>query len=221
MNVKGPILFITGAGASVDSGLRTYRGPGGVYEEEGNPAQDLSIDTWRSNPTKTWNTLSPLVKAVRKAKPGPTYQLMKEIAKKYDVTIHTQNVDGFSRTVCDEVWEMHGDVRTMFCEHCRGVYELDEHNYICGKCREYCKPNIVFYGEDIRPRTTLRKRFKTVIVIGTTLQFPYLRNMINQYRQKGAVVIHINPADNYSSFVGYDTWMKMKSEDALKQLFVS
>lgn len=220
MEIKGPILFLTGAGASVDSGLRTYRGPGGIYDEtnKGNPAQDLSIDTWRTEPSRTWRTLNPLVKAVNSNKPGPTYQLIKQIAEKYEVSIHTQNVDGYSKTVCDDVWEMHGNIRMMWCEKCRTEYELDEENPICKKCSQYCKPNIVFYGEDIRPYYQNNKRFKTVIVIGTTLQFRYLENMIAKYKQKGALIVHINPSPDYDIGNG-EIFMKMKSERALKILF--
>lgn len=219
MEVKGPILFLTGAGASVDSGLRTYRGPGGVYEEtDGDPQEDLSIDTWRTHPERTWSTLKPLIKAVKEHTPGPTYQLIKEIGKRYSVSIHTQNVDGYSRQVCDDVWEMHGNIRTMWCKKCRKEYELNEHEPKCVKCGEYCKPNIVFYGENIRPFNMNYKRYKTVVVIGTTLQFPYLQNMIFEYKQKGAQIVHINPADNYS--VGNnEILMKMKSDRALKLLF--
>ena len=220
--VKGPILFLTGAGASVDSGLRTYRGAGGIYEEAGgDPQEDLSIDTWWSHPERTWSTLKPLVKAVKEHEPGPTYQLIKEIGKTYNITIHTQNVDGYSRQVCDNVWEMHGNVKTMWCDKCRKEYELNEDDPKCLKCDKLCKPNIVFYGENIRPYGALNyKKYKTVIVIGTTLQFPYLRNMISDYKQKGTLIVHINPADDYSEMVkGGEMWYKMKSERGLKKLF--
>ena len=32
---KGPVLFLLGAGASVDSGLKTYRGQNGYYSKWG------------------------------------------------------------------------------------------------------------------------------------------------------------------------------------------
>lgn len=218
--LRGPILFITGAGASVDSGLRTYRGKGGIYEGGGNPANDLHITTWRNDPLRTWNTLKPLVKAVRENKPGPTYELMKEIAKEHEIMIFTQNVDGYSKTVCDRVWEMHGNLETMECEECGKVYKLDEDDHICKKCNVRCKPNIVFYGEDIKHSPLMyysgKSDFKTVIVIGTTLQFPYLERMIDKYKSGGALVIHINPDDKYP-FTKH-IWMKMKSERALKLL---
>jgi NAD-dependent deacetylase len=45
MRASRSILFITGAGLSADSGLPTYRGVGGLYEdcdtEEGMPIEEL------------------------------------------------------------------------------------------------------------------------------------------------------------------------------------
>lgn len=218
--IRGPILFITGAGASVDSGLRTYRGKGGVYEGGGNPEEDLSIGTWDERPESTWHTLKPLVAAVHEAKPGPTYRLLREICNQYRCSIFTQNVDGFSKTVCDSVWEMHGNLVTMMCEWCRQIRVLDHENPKCENCDHLCKPDIVFYGEDIRINTTGKshKDFKTVIVIGTTMQFQYLRRMIKAAKGKGATIIHINPDPTYT--VGHgEILMRMSSESGLKFLF--
>lgn len=218
--IRGPILFITGAGASVDSGLRTYRGMGGVYESGGNPEDDLSINTWDDNPESTWNTLKPLVASVREAKPGPTYKMLREICKTYKCSIFTQNVDGFAKDVCTSVWEMHGNLMTMTCEQCHKTINLDHENPKCENCNNLCKPNIVFYGEDIRINTTRKspKHFKTVIVIGTTMQFQYLHQMIKDAKGKGARIIHINPDPNYTIGHG-EILLRMPSESGLKFLF--
>lgn len=217
--IQEPILFLTGAGASVDSGLGTYRGKGGLYERRGNPQEDLSIETWNKHPGLTWRTLGPLVNSIKKNKPGPTYELIKKISESHDVTIYTQNVDGYSHYACPNVWEMHGNVKTMKCEKCDVVYDLDEENPLCLSCNEYCKPNIVFYGENVRPNSMQFDKHKTVIVIGTTLEFSYLNRMLDKYKSRGALVIHVNPDINYGPVKNGDVWMRMKSEKALKLLF--
>lgn len=45
--IKGPILFITGAGTSVDSGLPTYRKNSGLYNNE---QPKLTLDIWNQKP---------------------------------------------------------------------------------------------------------------------------------------------------------------------------
>lgn len=218
--IKGPILFITGAGASVDSGLPTYRGKGGVYEGGGNPEDDLSISVWEKYPQTTWTRLKPLVAEARKATPGPTYEMIEKIGQMYATTIYTQNVDGFSKKVCGDVWEMHGNLETMDCERCREIFPLDHEKPECPQCDKLCKPNIVFYGEGIRYKTSHHglNYFKTALVIGTTLQFEYLQKMINTLKSKGCTVIHINPDPAYSVGKG-EILMRMKSANALKLLF--
>ena len=57
------ILFITGAGISADSGLPTYRGVGGLYNdtvtEEGIPIETaLAGETLNTKPEITWKYLS-------------------------------------------------------------------------------------------------------------------------------------------------------------------
>jgi len=213
-----PILFITGAGASVDSGLKTYRGEGGLYEgSERSPAEDLSIGTWRVHPEKTWKTLRSLIKKSKGCKPGPTYQILKKVAKEKDIQIWTQNVDGLSLTVGCPVWELHGNIRTMRCEKCVKEVPLDEDNPKC-ECGRLCKPDIVLYGENIKEKTGSLMYFNTVIVIGTTLQFPYLLNMIEYQESHGAKVIHINPDPNYQAPKRHE-FLCMKSEDGLNELF--
>src|SRR5215207_8670495 len=67
-------LFITGAGMSADSGLPTYRGIGGLYEErvtdEGLPIEVLlSGDMFRSRPEVTWRYIHQIELACRGAEP--------------------------------------------------------------------------------------------------------------------------------------------------------
>ncbi len=67
------ILFITGAGSSADSGLPTYRGIGGLYNdkltEDGIPVEmALAGETLRKRPEVTWKYLAQIEKNCRKAK---------------------------------------------------------------------------------------------------------------------------------------------------------
>lgn len=216
------VLFILGAGASVDSGLPTYRGKGGVYEKVGDPSQELSIGAWIRNPQRVWDILIPLVKKAREVKPGPTYQKIEELAKTHNVYIYTQNVDGLAKKVCDKVWEMHGNLGTMRCEKCNLSYDLDPYALTCDQCLSLCKPNIVLFNEGITQNFFTEKHFKYVIVMGTTLQFPYLTVLKKKYKQKGAKVIHINPDPFYSTTIGLpknEEWLETTCTEGLDMVF--
>ena len=75
------ILFITGAGISADSGLPTYRGVGGLYEEadtaEGYAIEDaLSGEMLETRPALTWKYLAQIEANCRQARPNEAHQAM-------------------------------------------------------------------------------------------------------------------------------------------------
>lgn len=63
-----------------------------------------------------------------------------------------------------------------------------------------CRPNITLIGEQLNLNLSVSKRtkFDYVLVIGTTLQFPYLRKIISNAKQKGAKIVHVNPDECYN-----------------------
>src|SRR5688572_9644129 len=75
------VLFITGAGVSADSGLPTYRGVGGLYNdvhpEEGMPIEALlSGPMFASRPDLTWKYLLEIERACRGARPNRAHAVM-------------------------------------------------------------------------------------------------------------------------------------------------
>ena len=78
------VLFITGAGLSADSGLPTYRGIGGLYNdadaESGLPIEELlSGRQFRADPARTWKYLAEIGKAGRGKTPNRGHQVMAEM----------------------------------------------------------------------------------------------------------------------------------------------
>lgn len=194
------IFFILGAGASVDSGLGTYRGPEGIYT---NSNVDYERILSHSSSLKDmWEFLEPLYTNIKNNLPGPTYQKIKEMgALVPDSFILTQNIDGYALSIGLPVIEIHGSARTMTCLNklgCGVTVAANCKNYKC-TCGSLCRPDIVLFDEklsQIKVHEVYRliKRCPThVIVIGTSLQFPYLREFITKAKQRGAKVIHINP----------------------------
>jgi NAD-dependent deacetylase len=222
MIVKNGIVFILGSGASVDSGLRTYRGKNGLYKSMSDEEvySNLSIDMFKKDPMRVWNFLSPLIKNIKENKPGKTYDLISSIVKEYPESIVlTQNVDGYCKVGCMVV-ELHGNYSKMKC--CGREYDVNEDNPLCF-CGGVCKPGIVLYGEDVVVNgeiiKMLKNRYKAIIVIGTTLLFPYLRKLINKCKQRGTPLIHINPDEEYDENIkGNEVWLQMSSSEGLEKL---
>ena len=57
------------------------------------------------------------------------------------------------------------------------------------------------------------------MVKSTSLQFDYLRAIINKAKGKGSKIIHINPDEDYKYNINKNEyWLKMTSYDGLSKL---
>src|SRR5262245_60607587 len=97
------LLFVTGAGLSADSGMPTYRGVGGLYEDRSTPEgwpieRILSGPMLEVRPELTWKYLAEIGNAVRGRTFNRGHAAIAEMERHFaDVWVLTQNVDGFHR----------------------------------------------------------------------------------------------------------------------------
>jgi NAD-dependent deacetylase len=213
------VLFITGAGISADSGLPTYRGIGGLYEQEetdeGIPIEAaLSGAMFRRNPALTWKYIHQIESSCRDAGPNRAHHAIAELERRFErVWILTQNVDGLhhaagSRNVID----IHGDVHRLLCTRCghrwrvRSYFGLDIPPS-CPECASLVRPEVVLFGEMLpldRTRvlqTELMRGFDAVFSIGTTSVFPYIAEPVLDARRRGRLTVEINPGTSEVSHV--------------------
>ena len=119
------LFVITGAGISADSGLPTYRGIGGLYDdthtEDAIPIeQALSGSMLARRPAITWKYLAQIERACRGARPNRAHELLAAFDRHFaHVCVLTQNIDGFHRDAGSRhLIEMHGDVHRLQCTAC-------------------------------------------------------------------------------------------------------
>lgn len=221
------ILFITGAGISADSGLPTYRGIGGLYDdahtEEGIPIEvALSGDMLRQQPELTWKYLLQVEKACRGAGYNQAHKLIALIEQlKPQSWVLTQNIDGFHRAAgSQQLIEIHGKVGELFCMKCHYQQHASDYSQIesvpyCPRCHSVMRPNVVLFGEmlpedevSVLHREMVRG-FDLVFSIGTTSVFPYISQPVFEARRWNAKVIEINPGiTEVSPFVHYKLPMR-------------
>jgi NAD-dependent deacetylase len=204
-------LFITGAGISADSGLPTYRGIGGLYEddltEEGFPIEDaLSGAMLRKRPEVTWKYLSQIEKNCRDAGPNAAHLALARLERELPyVMVLTQNIDGLHRAAGSEnVVEIHGDMHRLLCLACHRherVSSLEGRALppVCPACGGLMRPEVVLFGEMLpeaelgRFLDELAAGFDLVFSIGTTSVFPYIAQPVIQAIQTGIPTVEINP----------------------------
>ena len=205
------ILFITGAGLSADSDLPTYRGIGGLYEdndpEEGIPIEEaLSGEMMIRRPEITWKYISQIEGASRKARHNRGHEVIAEMERHFPkVWVLTQNVDGFhqdagSRNVID----IHGSVKKLLCRRCHYRREVADYSELelppaCSRCGGPERPDVVLFGEQlpINKLSTLRQvseeGFQMVFSVGTSSLFQYIVAPVLEARRWNVPTVEINP----------------------------
>ncbi len=85
------IVFLTGAGMSVESGFKTFRGSDGLWENY--PVEQVAThEGWEADPTLVTNFYNMLRMKLYAAKPNEGHRLIQQLEEAYDVTVITQNV---------------------------------------------------------------------------------------------------------------------------------
>jgi NAD-dependent deacetylase len=205
------LLFITGAGISAESGVPTYRGIGGLYDnrntEEGMSIETiLSGETLRARPGLTWKYISLIEKKCRNARLNRGHEIIVEMEACFKrVWTLTQNVDGFHRAAGSRnLITIHGNIHELICTKCD--WNKSVKNFaglsmppVCPKCQARVRPDVVFFGEMLPAQelatlsSQLKIGFDLTFSIGTSSVFPYITQPVIMARDRGRPTIEINP----------------------------
>ncbi|HOW58602.1 MAG TPA: NAD-dependent protein deacylase [Candidatus Omnitrophota bacterium] len=230
------ILCITGAGISADSGLPTYRGTGGLYDdkvtEDGVPIETaLAGEMLQKKPEITWKYLFQIERRCRHAKHNRAHEILAEMERDFErVWILTQNIDGFHHAAGSKnVIDIHGDMHEILCERCGWQTRVDSYDGLdipprCPECRTIVRPDVVFFGECLPPHKVdqmereLGQMFDIYFSIGTTSVFPYIRYPMTLAAHFGKPTVEINPdKTDISGLV--DIKISMGAADALQAVW--
>lgn len=215
------LLVITGAGISADSGLPTYRGVGGLYEdaetEDEVPIEvALSGPMMQRRPEVTWKYLMQIENACRGAQANDGHRALARMQNRFDrMTVLTQNVDGFHHDAGQgHVIEIHGNVHELYCTECGDERWVRDYSELkppprCDFCHGLVRPRVVLF-EEMLPQAALNAfeealdyGVDAVISIGTNSGFPYIAGPVIQAARMGLPTIEINPGTSeVSSQVG-------------------
>lgn len=207
------LLFITGAGLSADSGLPTYRGPGGLYAQaataEGVPVEEaLSIERFRRQPELTWKYLLQLETACRQATPNRGHQVIAEMESHFArVWVLTQNIDGLHQAAGSrQVIDIHGDLHALKCTRCAYAAQVLTYAELtgwppqCPHCHAVLRPQVVLFNEPL-PGDKLAqlelewsRGFDLIFSVGTTSVFPYIAAPVLWARRQGIPTVEIDPS---------------------------
>jgi NAD-dependent deacetylase len=230
------ILFVTGAGVSVDSGLPTYRDDDGWYQtdlaEETMPLERaLSGDVLSDHPEVTWKYLARMERACRDSRCNRAHEVIAQMEQRFErVWTLTQNVDGLHRLAgARNVIDIHGDLHQLRCMQCRYRQTVADYSELtfpphCPHCPGLLRPDVVLFGEPLALErmmilfTELDDGFDLVFSIGTSSVFSYIAEPVRMAAQFGRPTIEINPGVSEVSEL-VDIRLPMRAAPALDAIW--
>lgn len=105
------IVFTTGAGISVPSGIPPYRGTGGIYTENPQLEQLLHAKNLNTQYQKIVDGIDAMKAIIESCAPNKAHYAIAELEHYHDITVITQNVDDFhNQAGSTNVIELHGNI---------------------------------------------------------------------------------------------------------------
>lgn len=223
------LVFFTGAGLSVESGVPPFRGKDGLWEVENPLFLDLSF--FKEYPEICWKKIKAnFYDRIKGARPNEGHFVIAEMEKKGRVhSVITQNFDYLHQIAGSEkVIDFHGTIQKLHCLGCSQKYSVDEIilDHLpprCPECEEILKPDIVFFGEII-PQDVHRFSFEeaertdVMLLVGTTGVIMPAALVPRVAKDAGAKIIEINVSETMYTTALTDIFLQGKASAVLQEL---
>jgi len=196
---KKRLVVLTGAGMSAESGIPTFRGGDGLWENH--RIEDVaSPEGWRKDRALVLDFYNQRRKRIYEVEPNRGHFILAELERNFEVNIITQNIDNLhERAGSSNVLHLHGEItKARSTVNPSLIYELKHWELKEGdKCAlgSQLRPHIVWFGEAvpmIEPAALITQRADIVVVVGTSLQVYPAAGLI-QYASRNSEKYIIDP----------------------------
>jgi NAD-dependent deacetylase len=196
------IAFFTGAGLSAESGVATYRDPGGVWQVY-DYRQYACREAFDRDPAKVWDFHDERRAAVARCEPNEGHRVIAKVQREHPGTaIVTQNIDGLhQRAGASRAIELHGSLWRIRCD----VHGLREENFDLPAPRRtpagtWWRPDIIWFGDFLDPETVRAAEeamaaCDLLVTVGTSAEVYPAADLPRIAMRAGAVSVEINLAD--------------------------
>jgi NAD-dependent deacetylase len=181
---RPPVVVLTGAGISTESGIPDFRSATGIWAQY-DPMEYATIRAFRRDPVKVWEFYALRFSVLTKAEPNAGHRALAELESRGLVeAIVTQNIDGLhQRAGSRQVLEVHGSIRTASCLECGEQVSLEEVVASlragaappCPRCGAILKPDVVMFGEllpvaALEQAVDLAREAGVLLAVGSSLE---------------------------------------------------
>ncbi len=197
------IVVLTGAGMSAESGIATFRDADGLWE--GHDVMEVATpEGFANNPELVLDFYNQRRAQLKEVEPNQGHVQLKNLEKKYNVQIITQNVDDLhERAGSSNVMHLHGELRKVRSTISPDlIYNWEDDLVLGDLCEEksQLRPHIVWFGEAvplIGEAVKIVEEADIIVIIGTSMQVYPAASLVD-YRKQGTPIYYIDPNPSIS-----------------------
>lgn len=224
MHSKQRVVVLSGAGMSAESGLKTFRGAGGLWE--GHRVEEVATpEAWAEDPERVLRFYNERRQQLRRVQPNVGHQALADLELAYSVQIVTQNVDDLhERAGSTAVLHLHGELmQARSTVDPALIYELEGRDIALGDTCTHgsqLRPNIVWFGEGvpaIGPATQIVEQADILMVVGSSLAVYPAAALVHD-APKYARCYYVDPSPAEVPGMGAFEVIAEKAASALPQL---
>ncbi|GHB81705.1 SIR2 family NAD-dependent protein deacylase [Persicitalea jodogahamensis] len=170
------LVVLSGAGISAESGIKTFRDNGGLWEEH--RVEDVATpEAWIRDPELVLKFYNERRRQAMNVKPNRAHFVLAELEEHFDVSIITQNIDSLHELAgSSKVVHLHGELfKSRSTRDPDLVYPIEgwelKTGDLCAKGSQL-RPHIVWFGEQVPMMTVatqITEEADIFVVIGTSL----------------------------------------------------
>ena len=199
---RTPLLVLTGAGVSRESGIATFREAGGLWEGV-DPSEVATPEAFARDPRRVWRFYDARRRQGAQATPNPAHRAIASLEKTgRPFLLATQNVDGLhERAGSRSMVRLHGSLWRVRCTGCGDEWEDDRPAIeplppTCG-CGAILRPAVVWFGEALPQHAfaeaqAMARRASLCLVVGTSALVYPAAALPESALAAGAYVVEIN-----------------------------
>ena|SRR6218665_2415030 len=218
------LVVLSGAGISAESGIKTFRGYNGLWENH--RIEDVaSPEGFARNPQLVLDFYNARKRQLNEVEPNTAHKLLAELEAFFDVNIITQNVDDLhERGGSTKIIHLHGELTKA-----KSIQEDSEIiDYIddikVGDLHpdgSQLRPHIVWFGEmvpEMENAIEIASHADLFLVIGTSMQV-YPAASVIRYVPAHCEIFVIDPnMENPNSFTRNENYFKTSATEGMKKL---
>lgn len=204
--LQQPVVALTGAGISAESGVPTFRGDEGLWRDH-NPQELATATAFHRDPDLVWAWYAWRRELIAACRPNPAHETLAAMERELEsFTLVTQNVDGLHQAAGSQrVLELHGNIWRLRCTRCD--YRTEDHSVPlpnlpprCPACDALLRPDVVWFGESL-PRQVLDAAWRavvdcqTMLVVGTSAVVEPAASLPLLALRNKSRLVEINPSE--------------------------